>query len=207
MTRALLQAPALGLALLLLPGCCWLQSRQDPETLVVVVPSRHDGHVGAVVLSQGEQREVLDSAYATARVHGSAAPERSTMSADDVNRVFAAASEALPRRAITHVLYFKVASQDLTDESYAKLDEILGEVASREAAEIVVTGHTDRMGTDERNERLSLKRAEHVAGLVVKRGAKQDLVRAVGMGEREPLVPTDDGVAEARNRRVEIVVR
>jgi OOP family OmpA-OmpF porin len=209
MTGAPLRALAAGLALVSVSGCCWLQStRDEPETLVVVVPSRHDGHVGTVVVNEGqEQRQVLNTAYAAARIHGAAAPERSTMTAEDVKRVFAAASDALPRPAITYTLFFKVATDDLTPESNAKLDEILGEVAGREAAEIVVIGHTDRMGTDQRNDLLSLRRAQHVAELVVKRGAKQEIVHAIGLGEREPVVATPDGVAEAQNRRVEIVVR
>src|SRR5258706_10372010 len=109
MTGAQLRALAAGLALVSLSGCCWLQStREEPETLVVVVPSRHDGHVGAVVVNQGEKREVVNTAYGSARVRGAAAPERATMTAEEVNRIFAAASDAMPRQAVTYVLYFMV---------------------------------------------------------------------------------------------------
>jgi OmpA-OmpF porin, OOP family len=209
MTGPTFRAPALGLALVSLSGCCWMQVRHaEPETLVVVVPSRHDGHVGAVVLHDGEKTEVLDTAYAAARTraHGEAV-ERSTLSAEEVTRVFAPASEALPRRASTYRLYFSLATEDLTPESQKTLDQVLSEVATRTAGEIVVTGHTDRMGTPENNDALSQRRAEAVAELVIRRGADRSMVRAIGMGEREPLVETEDGVAEARNRRVEIIVR
>jgi OmpA-OmpF porin, OOP family len=46
-----------------------------------------------------------------------------------------------------------------------------------------------------------------VRAVLIERGFKAELVEAVGRGEREPLVPTDDEVAEPRNRRAEILVR
>jgi len=70
-----------------------------------------------------------------------------------------------------------------------------------------VAGHTDAVGTDQYNDALSLRRAERVSALLVARGIPSDRITAVGRGKRELLVPTPDGVAEPRNRRVEITVR
>ena len=198
---------AIALAPALLWGCAGVKPSPEPETLVVVVPSRHDGHVGAVVVNEGEKREVLNTAYAAARTDSHNTIKRSTMTADEVNALFADASAALPHRAVTYTLYFMLAKPELTPESSAMLDQVLGEVASRQAAEIVVSGHTDRIGSDKRNEALSLSRAKLVRDLVIKRGAKPEIVRAVGMGEREPIIATANGVAEPKNRRVEILVR
>ena len=198
---------ALALALAVLPGCCWLWRPSGPETVVVVVPSRHDGHVGAVVVGKGEERQVLDSAYATARVGSRGHVHRDAMSADEVQKMFGQASAALPRKSMAFTLHFVLANQTLTPESSARLDEVLAEAANWEAAEIEVVGHTDRMGTPENNDALSLKRAEHVRQLLIERGAKPEAVRAVGLGEREPVVETADGVAEAANRRVEVTIR
>ena len=207
MTRAVLRLPAVALALAMLPGCCWLWNPSGPETMVVVVPSRHDGHVGAVVVSKGEEREVLDSAYAAATVRARGHVHRAALDAAKVDKVFAAASAALPRKSMSFTLHFELAGQALTAESSARLDEVLAAAANWEAAEIEVVGHTDRMGTPENNDALSLKRAEHVRQLLVERGANPAAVRAIGMGERDPIVPTDDGVAEAANRRVEVLIR
>lgn len=212
MTARLAPASALAQALLpglLLSGCASLvQPPQRAETVVVVVPSRHDGHVGSVVVNQGDRREVLNTAYAAARTTGdSREVSRTTMTAEDVNQRFADASAALPHRAVTYTLYFVVAKPELTPESSAEVDSLLSEVADRQAAQIVVTGYTDRMGSDERNDALSLARARMIRELVIKRGAAADIVTAVGMGERDPVVPTADGVAEPRNRRVDVLVR
>jgi OmpA-OmpF porin, OOP family len=207
MTGAFLRAPAIALALVLLPGCCWLWNPSGPETLVVVVPGRHDAHVGAVVVGKGEEHQVLDSAYAAARVKNRGRIHRSALEPAQVEKVFSRASAALPRQSVSFTLHFILAGQTLTPESSAKLDQVLAEAAHWDAAEIEVVGHTDRMGAPENNDALSLRRAEHVRVLLIERGANPAAVRALGMGEREPVVPTEDGVAEAANRRVEVTIR
>jgi len=201
------RALALTLASLALSGCCWLWKPSGPETLVIVVPSRHDGHVGAVVVTKGEERQVLDTAYATARVRSRGHVRRTSLKSGDIEKLFGPASAALPRKSMSFTLNFELAGRELTPESMARLDQVLAEVANWEAAEIEVVGHTDRMGTPENNDALSLKRAEHVRQLLLGKGASAQAVHALGMGEREPLVPTDDGVAEAANRRVEVTIR
>jgi len=72
---------------------------------------------------------------------------------------------------------------------------------------VVVIGHTDRVGNDQFNDKLSLQRAERVRGELVKLGISGSRIQVAGRGERELLVLTPDDVAEARNRRVEINVR
>ena len=80
-------------------------------------------------------------------------------------------------------------------------------MARRPAAEVVVTGHTDRAAEAGYNDSLSLKRAKAVRKLLVARGLPEESVIAAGRGEREPLVASADGAREAKNRRVEITVR
>jgi OOP family OmpA-OmpF porin len=87
------------------------------------------------------------------------------------------------------------------------LEALFAEVAKRQAVEVQVTGHTDRVGSDADNDRLSLQRAEAVRTMLIQRGINSNFLRAVGRGEREPLIPTPDEQAEPRNRRVEVIVR
>ena len=70
-----------------------------------------------------------------------------------------------------------------------------------------VTGHTDRVGTVQDNDRLSAERAETIRDVLIQHGLHANFVRAVGRGEREPLIPTPDEQDEPRNRRVEVIVR
>ena len=85
---------------------------------------------------------------------------------------------------------------------------MLAELRKREAPDIVVIGHTDRVGAPEGNDELSLQRAERMKADLVAQGiAPPERIRAAGRGEREPVVPTEEGVDEPLNRRVEINVR
>lgn len=68
-------------------------------------------------------------------------------------------------------------------------------------------GHTDAVGSHQYNDALSVQRAERMRDDLVKRGIPVERIRVEARGKRELRVPTADGVAEPRNRRVEISVR
>ncbi len=71
---------------------------------------------------------------------------------------------------------------------------------------IAITGHTDAVGPQEYNERLSLQRAKAVADRLVSLGVDRDRIETRAFGETELAVPTADGTSEPINRRVEITV-
>jgi len=209
MIRAAHRALAAGPALFFLSGCCCFIPA-EAETTVIVVPSRHDGHVGAVVVTRGEQSQVLNTAYASARSGETGRLRQASLKPreiEEIRKTFAAASAALPPKAVTYKLYFDFASEDLTAESNRTLDTILNEVANRDSAEIIVVGHSDSPGTAEANEALSLRRAERMREQIIARGVSGGIITAVGVGNRDPEVQTDANVEEERNRRVEITVR
>ena len=104
-------------------------------------------------------------------------------------------------------LEFELGTSQLTAASQARLDAVMASAQARAGGEIVVTGHTDRQGSVQANDQLSLQRAQAVRALLIERGFKANLIEAVGRGERAPLVPTEDEVAEPRNRRAELLVR
>jgi OOP family OmpA-OmpF porin len=68
-----------------------------------------------------------------------------------------------------------------------------------------VTGHTDTVGSDAYNMRLSRRRAESVAAELEKQGVPSAEIAIVAKGKHDLLVPTADGVKEPQNRRVQIV--
>ena len=70
-----------------------------------------------------------------------------------------------------------------------------------------VVGHTDRAGTDAYNEGLSERRANAVTALMTSLGIPQSAIATSARGETTPRVPTEDGVRNPQNRRVEIGVR
>ena len=108
---------------------------------------------------------------------------------------------------MSFLLYFLEGKDALTPESQQVVQQIFAEIARRPVPEIVIIGHTDRVGSVTSNDDLSLRRAEKVRDDLVKLGIPADRMEVAGRGEREPLVPTEDEVPEPRNRRVEISVR
>jgi outer membrane protein OmpA-like peptidoglycan-associated protein len=194
-------------ALLALTAAAGLAGCAAKSNLVVVLPEE-DGHVGAVVVHDEKGDRVLDQAYAAAGSGaGAGAMKPVEVAPQEVETIFGQALAARPLPPKSFTLYFISDSDRLTEESRAAFEEVFAEVARRPAAEVVVTGHTDRAAESIYNDRLSLKRAQAVRKLFVSRGLPADSVVAAGRGEREPLVASADGTREAKNRRVEITVR
>ena len=193
--RFLILIAALGLA----AGCA--TPRND---LVVVLPEQ-GGKVGAVVVDDGRRETVLNTPYASVRSE-KGGMQAAPSSADQVRQAFGAALAAQPARPVSLTLYFTEGST-LSGESKAVVDKMFAEIARRPAAEITVIGHTDTIGADAYNDKLSLERAQTVREILVGMGVSAQNITAAGRGKRELLVPTADNVNEPRNRRVELSVR
>jgi OOP family OmpA-OmpF porin len=185
--------------LLLVAGCA------TPQGSVVLLPER-DGKDSALVVSQGTQQLVLSQPYAGAGL-SSRGPEARQWDPQAVRTQFGAALAAQPQAPTRFTLYFVEGKDEFTEESKRVIDGIFAEIAKRAVPDVVVIGHTDRLGTDAYNDALSRQRAEVVRSALLTRGIAVDKVVAIGRGKREPVVPTADGVAEPRNRRVESQVR
>lgn len=177
-------------------------------TLVVLLPDSDTRTTGRARVSNssgsadlGAQR---DSAVATpARRPGPV----TTMSEQEVQRVFGGALSALPPPPRHFTLYFKFESDELTDESRALVPKILNTVKQRAVPEVLVVGHTDTMGTPLSNIELGLTRATTVRNLLVRAGLDASTVEVRSHGESDLLIHTPDEAPEPRNRRVDISVR
>jgi outer membrane protein OmpA-like peptidoglycan-associated protein len=121
--------------------------------------------------------------------------------------MFGRALAALPTPPANYQLYYGTGSVTLTPNALAVFDKVFAEIMQRKAAEVVVAGYTDTVGTASQNDSLSLERAQSASKLLVARGLAPGAITTVGRGERDLLVPTKDQVPEQKNRRVEITVR
>ena len=72
---------------------------------------------------------------------------------------------------------------------------------------VVVTGHTDNVGSQEFNQTLSLKRAQAVRNWLVKKGIASNRMRTVGRGQNEPMSSNESDEGRAENRRIEFFVQ
>jgi outer membrane protein OmpA-like peptidoglycan-associated protein len=187
----------------LIIGACLLAAC---ATDTVVLLPKDDGSTGAIVASRDGNEVLLDQPYAMARA-GSGGVRGATTDRASVERRFGAALSAMPVAPSSYVLYFDSGSDEFNDAAKATAATLLADLQVRPAPEVTVIGHTDRVGSDADNDRLSLQRAESVRAMLIRNGIKAPFIRAVGRGEREPLVPSADEQPEARNRRVEVTLR
>jgi len=188
------------LALTALVGCA---TRND---LYVLLPGK-DGKTGALIVDSEGKKQTLDTPYAAARVKNVGSVDGVKSSADEVKQDFGPALEAQPKRPVSFYLYFLSDTDEVAPESKALVSQIFAEIARRPAPEIVIIGHTDRVGSAQYNDALSRRRAERCRDELLKLGIPKVRISVAGRGWREPEVPTAQDVSEPRNRRVEISVR
>ena len=177
-----------------------------PATRVVLLPQ--EGVPTAAVEVQSQSTHVvLAKPYQVAEVRERGEVEQKQTDASDVQKRYGQLLSVQPAPEQRFTLFFMPGGSALTPDSTTALADILSRATERSGGEVVVIGHTDRVGTVESNDALSLQRAQAVRQLVIGRGFDAARVDAVGRGEREPVVPTADEVDEPKNRRAEIVVR
>jgi outer membrane protein OmpA-like peptidoglycan-associated protein len=177
-----------------------------PATRVILLPEGAGKHT-AVDVKGALGTVSLTAPYQTAHVDKAGSVELTVTDPLVVMERHGALMVNMPAAAEQFLLYFEAGGAELTEASKAQLPAILARALARKGGEIIVIGHTDRVGTVPANDALSLERARAIRQMLVDQGFKPDLIDAVGRGERTPLVSTDDEVEEPRNRRTEIIVR
>jgi outer membrane protein OmpA-like peptidoglycan-associated protein len=172
---------------------------------ITLLPNK-DGRKSAVVVKRATGEQEIATPYESVELVGGK-EQRAAIPQAEVEQRYGEVLQAQPARPFTYTLYFTTATTELTAQSRQSLNEVRQKIKGFPAAQVSVIGHTDRVGSDESNDALSLKRAAAIRDLLVQIGIARQAIEIVGRGEREPVVQTADGVAEERNRRVEIKLR
>ena len=102
--------------------------------------------------------------------------------------------------------FFDFDKSVLKPEGKAKLDDLVGKVKNINLEVIIAVGHTDSVGSDAYNQRLSVRRAESVKAYLVSKGIEKNRVYTEGKGEKQPVADNKTAEGRAKNRRVEIEV-
>ena len=122
-----------------------------------------------------------------------------------------AAAPAPAPAAATKVTYAADAFFDfnksvLKAEGKAKLDDLVGKVKGINLEVIIAVGHTDAVGSDAYNQKLSVKRSDAVKAYLVSKGIEKNRVYTEGKGEKQPVADNNTAAGRSKNRRVEIEV-
>jgi OmpA-OmpF porin, OOP family len=175
---------------------------------LVLLPD-DEGNQGSVAILEAKGKPV-DAVIADGNSRtklGDSTPASKPLGAGGLKKQEAALLTGLPPAAKGFLLYFEVGTTTLTPESVSVLTALRAEIAARSGPEVEVTGHTDTVGAEDYNDKLSLRRAEEVMNWLSGQGIDRSLMSAVGRGERELKEATADNAASRVNRRVEVIVR
>lgn len=111
-------------------------------------------------------------------------------------------------------ILFEFNKSTLTGDARRKIDDVAATLntASVRRRQVSVEGHTDAIGSDDYNQKLSERRAEAVASALESEGVSSDRVRTRGFGKRYPIAPnanpdgSDNPSGRSKNRRVEVII-
>lgn len=107
---------------------------------------------------------------------------------------------------ILNNIFFETAKSTLLPASFEELDKVVNFLKEGTVSLIEISGHTDDVGSDKLNQRLSQQRAESVVKYLVSKGINPQRIKGVGYGESRFLDTNQTKVGRSKNRRVEFTV-
>jgi peptidoglycan-associated lipoprotein len=179
-----------------------------PQNVFALLPEPDGASSGINVKNQAGS-QALSQPYQALRVQRpDLAPSAPfTLDQAEVRRLFGTALDALPDQEVLFTLHFDEGRDVLNAESEAQIPAILNAIRERHSTAITVTGHTDTTANPQFNYQLGLRRAQSVATILLRQGADAGDLFVASHGDADLAVKTGPGQIEARNRRVEVIVR
>jgi len=207
-------ALAISLLVLGLPACRKKPAPSPPppppprQSQFILLPE--EGHpVSAVLVSNAAGSQSIGQPYHVVRVTDNATAPSPAVPIDreEVDRRFGALLATLPAAAQSFSLGFDADQSVIAAESRPTVALILAAIESRRSTSVTVIGHTDTTNDPQSNYELGLRRARAVVAEIRTVAPPGAAIFVASHGESDLLVKTADNVAEARNRRVEVIVR
>jgi outer membrane protein OmpA-like peptidoglycan-associated protein len=147
-----------------------------------------------------------EAARAEAERSRQAAAELRAQLLDQFNRILE--TRDTPRGLVVNMgdVLFDFGKYNLRPEAREKLAKLTGIILAHPSLKLAVEGHTDSVGSDEANQKLSQQRADTVRSYLVEQGLQDASVSALGFGKTSPVADNETTAGRQKNRRVEIVV-
>jgi peptidoglycan-associated lipoprotein len=179
-----------------------------PSSYIVLLESP-DGSVGKVSVTDARGKTLIEEAGQAVDmdIYPVVDEQLFKVKKEVVKEDFGNAIDSTPPLPVKYVLLFKSGSTKLAVESEEEARKLLEDVKSRPAPDVTINGHTDTVGGVTVNDKLSEKRAESVAQMILSGGVEPRAMEIEYYGKRDPYIKTPDNTPELRNRRVEVTVR
>ena len=178
------------------PGECWRTGFWTPANAL-------PGCDGAIT-EKPKAMVKPDPVYPTPEVN----PEPVTAAAPAPAPAPAPSAAAAVSSKVTYAAdaFFDFDKSVIKPEGKAKLDDLVGKVKAINLEVIIAVGHTDSVGSDAYNQKLSLRRSQAVKAYLVSKGIDKTRIYTEGKGEKQPVADNKTKEGRAKNRRVEIEV-
>jgi len=182
------------------------QMKAEAEAAAVRAKAEADAAAAKAKAEGDALKAKEEAARADAERARQAAAALRTQLLDQFNRILE--TRDTPRGLVVNMgdVLFDFGKYDLRPEAREKLAKLSGIVLAHPGLTLAVEGHTDNVGSDELNQKLSEQRAESVRSYLVAQGLAQANVTGQGFGKSTPVVDNSTAANRQKNRRVEIVV-
>lgn len=174
---------------------------------VVLLEGKKEGASVVVATKGGEQ--VLDKPNTYTELSSTSSKPSSAKVLDkkELQQQYGTLIQAAPKPPVSYLLYFAAGSTAVANDSKNKLPLIVNAIKERAPCEVNIIGHADREGSKQYNIQLSLERAKSIQEWLMSKELDIDRINVESYGEEDPIIKTKDGVAEPKNRRVEVLIR
>jgi len=183
-------------------GQCWRNSSWTPATAAAGC----DGAIAAPVAAAPAAPAPAPAPVAASAEPAAAAPAAAAPAPAPAPAPAAAAAAVASKVTYAADAFFDFDKSILKTEGKAKLDDLVGKLKGISLEVIIAVGHTDSVGTDAYNEKLSVQRSETVKAYLVSKGVEKNRIYTEGKGESSPVADNKTKEGQAKNRRVEIEV-
>lgn len=175
------------------------------ETKIVLLDNNKSNN--EIVIKSNKSTRVLNksNSYITLGSYASKPPRVKYVSNEELKKEYGDLINY--NKPVSILYYFKSGADELTNDSKKRLEKISEAMQEKRFYDITIIGHADRMGDDELNIKLSIKRSQKIAKWIRDRNFSIASLDIKSYGEMDLLIPTKDGVSEPKNRRVEVFIR
>jgi len=189
------------MSVILFSGCV------SKNVQVTLLPEEN-GKTGVIAIADSKgEKHTIDQAYEALDISqkGEIASKQETQ--ESVSVKYAEVLNALPPKPQSYLFFYSFDSAILDAKQLAELKTIAQAIRDKGIVEVICIGHSDSAGDKEYNKTLSLLRAQNVADKLMVYGIAKSLIQLKYYGDADPLVPTTNNKPNAKNRRVEIILK